>query len=603
MIAKQVLGRGLRGAAAYISQQRGARLLATNMAGGGLREWSKEWAALRSGRRSLGKVCGHLMVSHARDGRELLDTEWQLAIDEAREVHDLRDAAYIACFHPPDEDHACAHVHIVYCRVRPDGSVVSDSHSYRNNERAARRIERVLGLPPPVAQPADRKPGNRTKLDNARRRAKRKGLAPMNKDELVSRVEALIGACERADELETKAVAHGLIVRLHRRGDDVYGWSVAAAEQPDTTHSASTLRRQFGWQSVRQRLEMNHQLREEMRNTSEVRHSAMAPRSAASDAAWPAAVALTTSSCVPVAAEAAVFAAAPMPLAPDQTELRAALSLLPRHDLLQLGRLVEDLSPLGTPTEVERERLRVLFARLLRLVLALLTVGRYVLPPTAAEIGAHQRLYLRTEIDEELQRRAAKLPRPANSVASDAEMVAKRLEAAISLLAEAPKGRRLELLARNRAAEELDLQEAHQAHRAAVDELRQLEGLPAGERRPAEKLAAWLTGQAADEQRARASALRKVDTTRKALREKQREMEKCAAEDWVPRLANELDALRRDVAYWRRRAEILESELKAATQTLNAPARYEHSRQQQEQPDEDRKRAQPDVPGSDRPKW
>ncbi|MES2992642.1 MAG: relaxase/mobilization nuclease domain-containing protein [Pseudomonadota bacterium] len=172
MILKIKLGAGWRGLDSYVTSKPGAVMLASNLGGKTPRDRAREIAGLRSARPDLKKAAvGHLVLSHDPALPDLTPDEWRRAIDIAREQHDLRDAPYFAVSHN-DVDHR--HVHLAFLRVRPDGSVVSDSHSYRKNEAAAREIERQLGLPPPRSVAAEKAPGDRQRTDNATRRSRRK---------------------------------------------------------------------------------------------------------------------------------------------------------------------------------------------------------------------------------------------------------------------------------------------------------------------------------------------------------------------------------------------------------------------------------------------
>lgn len=168
MILKQILGEHWGGMDRYATRAKGACMLACTFGGDTVAERIREAAALTSSRPNLKKVVAQVVIGHDKALADLTDEEWLIAIEIAKEEHDLRDAAYCAVVHPDK------HVHLYYMRVRPDGSVVSDSHSYRKNETAARRIEQELGLPSPTPVPKEQKVGDRKKSDNATRRGRRK---------------------------------------------------------------------------------------------------------------------------------------------------------------------------------------------------------------------------------------------------------------------------------------------------------------------------------------------------------------------------------------------------------------------------------------------
>lgn len=172
MILKIKLGSGFRGLDHYVTSKADAFILDTNMGGTTSRERASEVAGLRSAKTDLKKAVGHLVLSHDPALPDLTHDQWRTAIAIAREGHDLRDAPYCAVLHT-GADHR--HVHVFFLRVRPsDNSVVSDSHSYRKNESAARLIEQELGLPPPSRVVKEEKVGDRKRVENAVRRSSRK---------------------------------------------------------------------------------------------------------------------------------------------------------------------------------------------------------------------------------------------------------------------------------------------------------------------------------------------------------------------------------------------------------------------------------------------
>jgi|GEM_PF-3920274 len=171
MILKGSLGEIFSGIDRYAMRAQGARMLASNFGGDTIAERMREATALRSSRPNLKKIVGHIILSHDPTLTDLSDEQWMVALEIARQEHDLRDAAYCAVLHV-EKKHQ--HLHLYYVRCRPDGSLVSDSQSYRKNEAAARRIERELGLPPPTPVPKADKVGDRQASDNATRRGRRK---------------------------------------------------------------------------------------------------------------------------------------------------------------------------------------------------------------------------------------------------------------------------------------------------------------------------------------------------------------------------------------------------------------------------------------------
>ena len=111
MILKIKIGTGFRGLDSYVSNKKRAIQLATNMGGQTPRQRAREIAGLRSARPDLTKAAGHLILSHSPDLPDLTHDQWRVAIEVAREAHDLRDAAFSAVLHA-DTDHR--HVHLFF---------------------------------------------------------------------------------------------------------------------------------------------------------------------------------------------------------------------------------------------------------------------------------------------------------------------------------------------------------------------------------------------------------------------------------------------------------------------------------------------------------
>ena len=210
MILKTTLGEIFSGIDRYATRAQGARMLASNFGGDTIAERMREATALRSSRPNLKKVVGHIILSHDPTLTDLSDEQWMVALEIARQEHDLRDAAYCAVLHL-EKKHR--HLHLYFVRCRPDGSLVSDSQSYRKNELAARRIEQELGLPPPTPVPKEKKVGDRQRSDNATRRGRRrqtKGETFMETTELSRLTFEAIASSSTAEAFEHELAVRGI---------------------------------------------------------------------------------------------------------------------------------------------------------------------------------------------------------------------------------------------------------------------------------------------------------------------------------------------------------------------------------------------------------
>lgn len=258
MILKMIVGRSLRGVDNYINRVAARpQLISTTMAGATPRERAVEFRGLRSARPRLGRAAAHLILAHSPGDRALSADEWSRAVAIALAAHSASDAAFVAVRHPPDEDHKHDHVHIALCRVLPGGGVVSDSLSYSANERAARCIERELGLSAPAPRPPERRVARRSAVDNATRRATRRGTKPAigaQREQPRQLVDVL------RDALRVAVGEDDLFQRLRSAGVEAVraggGWKVRCAGADEWLKS-TTLDRALAWRSVVQALRAN----------------------------------------------------------------------------------------------------------------------------------------------------------------------------------------------------------------------------------------------------------------------------------------------------------------------------------------------------------
>lgn len=258
MIAKEIIGRGLRGADNYASNKHGATLLCTNMAGATPRERAEEWRMLRSARPQLSRVAAHLILAHAPTDRPLSEDDWRNAVRIALEAKGASNAAFVAVRHPPDGDHEHDHVHVVYCRVRADGSVVSDSRNYAANVRACREIERRLHLQPPAPTHPQRRIGDRRAAVGARRRAERRGTLPVSPLALIrAAIAAQLDKSLTFEDLRVRLAAQSVEAELvHRSTGEVQGWKLRLEGSVEWL-KASTVHRALRWPTVAAALERN----------------------------------------------------------------------------------------------------------------------------------------------------------------------------------------------------------------------------------------------------------------------------------------------------------------------------------------------------------
>lgn len=150
MICKLIKGSGFRGLFEYLQHGPGGEgverghVLATNLAGTSPREWSREIAAFRQLRPSLGKAVFHASLSLAPEDRELSDTEFSQLASRFLAGMGFEDSPFLVVRHHDTPSHQ--HVHLVASRITTSGKVVSDSGDYRKAEQLMRTLEAEFRL-------------------------------------------------------------------------------------------------------------------------------------------------------------------------------------------------------------------------------------------------------------------------------------------------------------------------------------------------------------------------------------------------------------------------------------------------------------------------
>lgn len=142
MIAKNVKGRGFRGALEYNLNTEKGRVIDTNMAGKTARELAAEFGEIRKLRPNLGKAVLHVSIS-AAPGEHLTDEQWREIAQRYLRGMGFTDNQFVVTRHT-DTEHE--HIHILANRITHSGEVVSDGQDYKRQETIMREIERDYGL-------------------------------------------------------------------------------------------------------------------------------------------------------------------------------------------------------------------------------------------------------------------------------------------------------------------------------------------------------------------------------------------------------------------------------------------------------------------------
>lgn len=145
MIAKQVKGTNFRGVIAYNEQKvmkNEAIVLATNLSGRTIKEYTKEFNIIKQLRPNLKRAVYHVSLNLPKE--EQLDNKTFKSIAKRYLVEmGFNDNQFIIYRHF-DSEHP--HIHIVANRVSYSGEVVSESQDYKRSEHIIRSLEIEFGL-------------------------------------------------------------------------------------------------------------------------------------------------------------------------------------------------------------------------------------------------------------------------------------------------------------------------------------------------------------------------------------------------------------------------------------------------------------------------
>lgn len=243
----------------------------TNMGGGNVAELVREVAALRSLRPRLNKAAAHLILAQDKRQRELSESEWREALDIALAEHGAEDAPYAAWPHDDGQ-----HLHVYLLRIRPDGSVVSDSNSYRKNERAARSIEARFGLDPPKPRaPEDRHPRDGgARAERGRRRLERLLAVLPSTDQPPQKgplkvidpktILDIVDAAQDLDDLRDRLLKKGIECEFVQApgSAEPTGWSLRQAGPAGIWTKGSDVHRNLSLKKVLMRMEERRRQRQ-----------------------------------------------------------------------------------------------------------------------------------------------------------------------------------------------------------------------------------------------------------------------------------------------------------------------------------------------------
>jgi hypothetical protein len=201
MISKIITGKGMRGLAKYLlgdeknGPRDGAELLGTSFAGETVKDFSREFAAIRRLKPTVNRVVKHVALSFSPEDRRLSDDELlDIASRYRNGMGFPEDAPWILVRH--DDTEHFQHVHLVLSRITASGEVVTEAHERHRSRKLTEQLEREFGLVPAVK--SNNKEKNMDDNDKQQKQQKRQKAIEAILNEASSKAEI---------ELATEAVA------------------------------------------------------------------------------------------------------------------------------------------------------------------------------------------------------------------------------------------------------------------------------------------------------------------------------------------------------------------------------------------------------------
>lgn len=193
----------------------------------------------------------HISLSRP-EGHALTIQQWHEAGKTWLKNIGAEGCNYTIARHPGRNDH----VHIVYSRSKPDGSLVSDSNDFWRGRAAAREAARSLGIEvadfapkPTQAPPTDR-------AVSAQRRAQRRGTPNAWVQPEV--VQHAVSQARTLAELPALLQAHGIEFKLSTSGQVTTG-VVMRAKGSQEWLAGSSISRQLSLPAIQRQIELNAQ--------------------------------------------------------------------------------------------------------------------------------------------------------------------------------------------------------------------------------------------------------------------------------------------------------------------------------------------------------
>ena len=238
---------------AYMERQAGAVFIDSNMLGQTARERAEEWRLdeLQHPGASPKNLFVHQSVSRPA-GHRLIPGEWQsFALQYLKKI-DAEGCKFIVYQHPSATRND--HIHIVFSRSKPDGTLVSTSNNFWRWRAAAADAARELGLEVPDT-PAERPAASSDRAVSAERRSARRQTPSPQIDRAII-LEALSGSTSRS-QFESRLTARGVEVKDAKRTDGTTTGLLFRKSGADEFLAGSSIDRSFSLPKIDARLEQN----------------------------------------------------------------------------------------------------------------------------------------------------------------------------------------------------------------------------------------------------------------------------------------------------------------------------------------------------------
>lgn len=200
----------------------------------------------------------HVSLSRPAGG-DLTPAQWQKVVRKFLKTIAADGCQYIATRHPGQHDH----LHLVFSRSKPDGTLVSMSNNRWAWRAATRQVEAEMGF---TEQPAQSDSDVHTSTSdtqvNASRRSQRLGTVDPWIDG--SLINAALANASSMDEFKSRLHSSGLQVQMAEKNGRITG---IVFKKQDASHewlAGSSVSRQFSLQKIQARIELNQQCAQEM---------------------------------------------------------------------------------------------------------------------------------------------------------------------------------------------------------------------------------------------------------------------------------------------------------------------------------------------------